>query len=286
MDLTTNQKVAIELGARERRGLIRQTKRIARALKSTTKSYQDQFIAGPSGVGKTYNITKILNEMGIPYFKITGSPSIFGFMGSLLYLHSQKPAGQKLVIFLDDCDFLLEPKYINTLKNLTSTVSTEREFKYTKSIKPSNFTDAQQDVLPAYLNEGTHGLTIPCDDFVFVIASNMDLYDETQIAGLAAAEKKKADHHLAIRGRMKPYDFKLTKEEKWGWLYDVAMNDGALSMIDTEENKVFLLNWMWNNWDQMKETSIRTIEKMAEDMMDDPDDFIEYWELDYLVKIK
>ena len=34
----------------------------------------------------------------------------------------------------------------------------------------------------------------------------------------------------------------------------------------------------------MKETSIRTIEKMAEDMMEDPNDFIEYWELDYLVK--
>lgn len=284
MNLTTNQKVAIELGTRERKGLIRQTKRIARALKSTTRSYMDQFIAGPSGVGKTFNIIKVLTEMGISFFKITGDPSIFGFMGSLLYLHSVKPAGQKMVIFLDDCDFLLEPKNINILKNLTSTDPAERTFQYTKNVTPKNFTEAQQQVLPNYLNEGTHGLTIPCEDFIFVIASNMELYNETQIPGLSASEKKKADHHLAIRGRMMPYDFTLTKDEKWGWLYDVAINDGALDSVDTEEKKLFLLNWMWNNWDSMKETSIRTIEKMAEDMMEDPSDFIEYWELDYLVK--
>ena len=284
MNLTTNQKVAIELGTRERKGLLRQTMRIARVLKSKTRSYMDQFIAGPSGVGKTFNITRILTEMGIPFFKITGDASIFGFMGSLLYLHSQKPKGQKMVIFLDDCDFLLEPNNINKLKNLTSTVASERMFQYTKSVNAKNFTEAQQDVLPNYLNEGTHGLTIPCDDFIFVIASNMELYNETQIPDLTASQKKIAQHHLAIRGRMMPYDFTLSKDEKWGWLYDVAMNDGALDMVDTEENKHFLLNWMWNNWDSMKETSIRTIEKMAEDMMEDPNDFIEYWELDYLVK--
>ena len=67
----------------------------------------------------------------------------------------------------------------------------------------------------------------------------MELYNETQIPDLTASQKKIAQHHLAIRGRMKPYDFTLSKDEKWGWLYDVAMNDGALDMVDTEENKHF-----------------------------------------------
>lgn len=284
MNLTTNQKVAIELGSRQRKGLIRQTKRMAKKVNSPTAMYMDQLIAGPSGTGKTWNILKTLREEGLEFFKMTGNASIFGFMGNLLYLHSIKPNGKKLVIFLDDCDFLFEPKNINILKNLTATDPADRMFKYTKSINENQFSDAQRHVLPNYLNEGLHGLTIPCDEFVFVIASNIELYDETQYEDLSAAEKKKADHHLAIRGRMKPYDFKLNKEEKWGWIYDVAMNDGGLDMIDTEENKLFLLNWMWSNWDKMKETSIRTISKMAEDMMEDPNDFVEYWELDYLVK--
>ena len=282
--LTTNQKVAIELGSRQRKGLIRQTKRMAKSVNSTTTRFQDQLICGPSGVGKTYNIIKTLRDENLQFFQMTGNASIFGFMGNLLYLHSQKPNGQKLVIFLDDCDFLFEPKNINILKNLTATDPRDRMFQYTKSINEKQFSDAQQHVLPNYLNEGTHGLTIPCDEFVFVIASNINLYDETQLPDLSAAEKKKAEHHLAIRGRMKPYDFTLNKEEKWGWLYDAAMNDGALDLVDTENKKLFLLNWMWSNWDKMKETSIRTIEKMAEDMMEDPTDFIEYWELDYLVK--
>ena len=58
-----------------------------------------------------------------------------GLMGSLLYLHSQKPKGQKMVIFLDDCDFLFEPKNINILKNLTATSeSRDRMFQYTKAV--------------------------------------------------------------------------------------------------------------------------------------------------------
>lgn len=283
--LTTNQKVAIELGMRQRKGLIRQTKRMAKKVKSTTAKYVDQLIAGPSGTGKSFNILKTLRSQGLQFFEMTGNASIFGFMGNLLYLHSQKPKGKKLVIFLDDCDFLFESKNINILKNLTATDPLDRKFQYTKSINEKQFSEAQQDVLPNYLNEGIHGLTIPCDEFVFVIASNVELYDETQYSSLTSAEKKKADHHLAIRGRMKPYDFKLTKEEKWGWIYDAGMNDGALDMLETEDDKLFLLNWMWNNWDSMKETSIRTIEKMAEDMIEDPSDFVEYWELDYLVKL-
>lgn len=282
--LTTNQKVAVELGSRQRKGLLRQTKRMAKKVKSITSKYVDQLICGPSGVGKTWNIVKTLREEGILFFEMTGNASIYGLMGNLLYLHSQKPKGKKMVIFLDDCDFLFEPKNINILKNLTASESQDRKFQYTKSVNAKNFTEAQQDVLPAYLHEGTHGLTIPCDEFVFVIASNIDLYDETQMEGLTSAETKKANHHLAIRGRMKPYDFTLTKDEKWGWLYDVAMNDGALDIIDSEEDKIFLLNWIWNNWESMKETSVRTIEKMADDMMEDPEDYLEYWELDYLAK--
>mgnify|MGYP003654790282 FL=1 len=283
--LTTNQKVAIELGMRQRKGLIRQTIRMAKKVKSTTAKYVDQLIAGPSGTGKSFNILKTLRSQGLQFFEMTGNASIFGFMGNLLYLHSQKPNGKKLVIFLDDCDFLFEPKNINILKNLTATDPQDRKFQYTKAVNEKQFSDAQQHVLPNYLNEGTHGLTIPCDEFVFVIASNIELYDETQLSGLTASQKKTAEHHLAIRGRMKPYDFKLTKDEKWGWIYDAGMNDGALDMLAKKADKLFLLNWMWSNWDQMKETSIRTIEKMAEDMIEDPSDFVEYWELDYLVKL-
>ena len=89
--LTTNQKVAIELGMRQRKGLIRQTKRMAKKVKSTTAKYVDQLIAGPSGTGKSFNILKTLRSEGLQFFEMTGNASIFGFMGNLLYLHSQKP---------------------------------------------------------------------------------------------------------------------------------------------------------------------------------------------------
>lgn len=284
MKLSKQQKIAVELGQAKRNGLIRQTKRIARKLKGSNSSYNDFLIAGPSGTGKSYNIEKTLDTMGLQYYKLTGNVSIFGFMGNLMYLHSQKPAGQKLAIYLDDTDFLFEPKNINILKMLTSTKPGDRKFEYTKAINEKAFSEAQQQVLPNYLNEGTHGLTIPCEDFMFIFASNIELADETQIDNMTSSQKKKANHDLAIRGRFKPYDFQLNKEEKWGWIFDAAINDGALDMLDNEDDKIYLMDWMWSNWDSMKETSIRTIEKMAEDMLDEPEDYKDYWVIDYLAK--
>lgn len=280
--LSTEQKIAIELGVRERKGLIKAAKRAAKRALSSNGKYHDTIIAGDSGVGKTFNITRELDNLELDYYQMTGNSSIFGFMGNLLYLHSCKPAGQKLVVFLDDCDFLFEPKNINILKNLTATNPSDRKFEYSKKVEPKQFTEAQQNVLDNYLKDGLHGLTIPCDEFIFIISSNFVLPDATQVEGMTNSQKQKYQDFEAIRGRTKAYDLQLSKQEKWGWLYDVGINDGALDMIDSEQDKLYLLDWLWSNWERMKETSVRTIEKMGYEMVEDPEDYKDYWEIDYL----
>lgn len=282
---STNQTNYYNSGKVARKQLIRQARNAAkRANSKEITEYLDSLIAGDSGVGKSFNIERELEKANVPYYKISGNASIFGLMGNLMLLHSRKPAGKRMVVFLDDCDFLLERKNINILKNMTSTQLKDRVFQYTKKVNKHQFTDQQQLLLPLYENDGNHGLTIPCDEFIFVIASNVRLYDQTQEDSLTAAQKREMKHHLAIRGRFRPYDFKLTKEEKWGWLVDVTFNDDALHMIDNEAQKVELLDWVWNNWDNMKETSIRTIQKMGYDVVEDPEEYVDIWEFDYLVK--
>jgi len=39
---------------------------------------------------------------------------------------------------------------------------------------------------------------------------------------------------------------------------------------------------MWHNWHGMTETNIRTIEKMAYEMVDYPDEYRDNWEADFL----
>lgn len=280
---STAQENAYALGRRARKQLVKQAMRAAkRAQNKDIVEYIDSLIAGDAGTGKSWNIERALMELGVPYVKITGNASIFGLMGNLMLLHARKPEGQRVVVFLDDCDFLLEPKNINILKNMTNTQLRDRVFEYTKKVNPKSFTETQQQYLPQYEKDGDHGLVIPCDEFVFVIASNVKLHDQTMGHDASATVKKQLDHHMAIRTRFRPYDFDLTMEEKWGWLVDVAINDDALHMVENEEQKYELLNWVWHNWYNMKETSVRTIQKMGYDILEDEDDYVDTWEFDYL----
>ena len=101
-----------------------------------------------------------------------------------------------------------------------------------------------------------------------------------QAKGASAKANKMLDL-VAIRGRFNTKDFELNKEENWGWLAEVGLNDGALHML-TKEASMILLDWVYTNWYDMKESNIRTIEKMAYEMVDYPEEYRDIWEADFL----
>jgi hypothetical protein len=56
------------------------------------------------------------------------------------------------------------------------------------------------------------------------------------------------------------------------------LNDMNLQKNYKEE----ILDWVWRNWDCLNERSIRTLEKMHQSIIDDPSNYIEMWEIDFL----
>ena len=114
--------------------------------------------------------------------------------------------------------------------------------------------------------EGRQGFTVDTSNFTFVITSNIKLaYDDTAEEGDDSKKAARARHLSAIRGRCETKDLDMTKEEKWGNLAFVTLEDGACKNCE-EQQKIFILDYIWNNWDNMTETSIRTVEKMARTM--------------------
>jgi hypothetical protein len=60
------------------------------------------------------------------------------------------------------------------------------------------------------------------------------------------------------------------------------MNDGGCNFLN-DQQKIYLLDWMWNNWSEMTETSIRTAEKMARVMIEEGEEGVQdAWEIDFL----
>ena len=56
------------------------------------------------------------------------------------------------------------------------------------------------------------------------------------------------------------------------------LNDMNLQINHKEE----ILNWIWRNWDCLNERSIRTLEKMSQSIIDDPTNYTDLWEMDFL----
>ena len=274
--------IALDKGKAQRKRLVHVVKKAVKS--SPTAAYPHTYIYSPPGLGKTYTVNESLKEAGVPFFELSGAVSMFAFGVSLAVINFMAPKGQKIIISVDDCDGILKnEENINIMKNV---LSGKRIFAYEKSLQSqiANLTGIQQDAINFHSSDERMGFTVPTDNMIFIFTSNFRLPDDDEVKD--AREKGGSKnvlkvHRNAIRSRCKTMDFDLDKSEHFGWMADVMLTENLNSFLD-EEKKEIILNWVWDNWVSMTERSIRTLEKMAETMSEEPDDYEMSWEIDLL----
>lgn len=275
------QLQAIENGSAKRKRLKKLAEKAAYS--SIDASYPHTYIYSPPGLGKTFTVNKSLEEAGIEHYTISGNISMFSFGIQLAVINHVIPKDEVVVIVVDDCDEILKnAQNINIMKNV---LSGNRVYSYEKSLQSqwNNLSELQQEAISAHSDDSRMGFEVPTDRFIFIFTSNFKLAtdDEVKIARDKGLQKAVILGHLnAIRSRCKPADFELDDSEQWGWIADTILNEDCIDV--SNEDKIILLDWMYNNWDDMNERSIRTAEKMAEAMIDDPTGYRDDWEIDYL----
>jgi hypothetical protein len=224
-----------------------------------------------------------LNENNILYFELSGAVSLFAFGVSLATIRYNYPT-EKIIVSVDDCDGIFKTEEnINIMKNV---LAGSRKFTYQKSIQGllGNLSPMQQASLEHFSTNDRIGFQVPCENFIFIFTSNFKLPtdDEVIVAREKGGNKNTRKVHLnAIRSRCKTMDFELDRETHFGWLADVLLHEKIQPEI-SEEYKKCILTWVFENWNNMTERSIRTIEKMAQSIIDDPEDYLLIWEIDYL----
>lgn len=280
--MKNEQIIALEIGKKERKRL---SYIVRKAVKnSPTAQYPHTYIYSPPGLGKTYSVTQELKESGLPFFELSGAVSMFAFGISLATIRFKMPKGTPIIISVDDCDSIFKnEENTNIMKNV---LSGKRIFAYEKSLvsQIANLNDVQQAAVVHHSTEDRMGFTVPTDEMIFIFTSNFRLPtdDEAAIARDRGGNKNTLiGHRNAIRSRCKTMDFELNKQQHWGWLADVMLNEIVNDCL-TEKDKHIILNWIWDNWDNMTERSIRTVEKMAETICEEPEDYLMAWEIDYL----
>jgi hypothetical protein len=284
MKFSTKQKQAIQNGALKRSRLKRVAQKAASPGAKVT--FPHTYIFSPPGLGKTFTVERSLDTTGMPWYPISGNISMFAFGISLAVIAYSDPTSPQIVINIDDCDEILKNETnCNIMKNV---LVGSKTYKYEKSLQSQlkNMSDTQQAAIEHHSTPDKMGFEVPCDRFIFIFTSNFKLPSDDDVKDARERGLQKSvlmGHRNAIRSRCQTNDFDLDWEEQWGWIADVVLNEGCLdSKLDTEEEKMLLLDWMYNNWDAMTERSIRTAEKMADIMVEDPTGYRDTWEIDFL----
>ena len=274
--------IALEKGKAQRNRLVRIVRKTVNA--SPTATYPHTYIYSPPGLGKTHTVNQALKESGVNYVELSGAVSMFSFGVALAFFNFMAPKGTKTIISVDDCDGILKnEENINIMKNV---LSGKRMFSYEKNLQSqiASLSGVQKDAYEFHTTDERMGFTVPTDNMIFIFTSNFRLPDDDEVKD--AREKGGSRnvlkvHRNAIRSRCRTMDFDLDKSEHFGWMADVMLNE-ELNPSLTDEGKQIVLDWVWDNWDSLTERSIRTLEKMAETMCEEPDDYKMSWEIDLL----
>jgi hypothetical protein len=280
-----NQADALELGRKYRRRLKNVVHKTCNT--SVSQNYQHLYIYGPAGIGKTFLVKNQLTEAGVRHYLVSGIASIYSLGVFLAVLQNSNSEREKVFIFVDDCDEILKTEAnCNIMKNV---LSGEKHFTYEKSmtsIMPI-LSEVQRSAILNFSSDDKMGFSVPTDNFIFIFTSNFKLPcdDEVQKAREKGSRNRAIlmAHHNAIRSRIQCADFELNDAEKWGWSADVLLNTTCLERLNlSKEEKNKILDFNWKNWHRLKERSIRSIEKIAAAMRENPEDYMDVWEIDFL----
>jgi hypothetical protein len=248
--------------------------------------YPHKFIYGYPGIGKTYEINKQLETSDVNYVMVTGNVSMFAFGVQLAVINYLNPNQEKAIVFCDDVDTLVATE--SSCNQLKSALHGPRKFTYEKSLQSqwSSLSEIQKEAIKHHQEEGKLGFSVDCKTMSFILVSNIQLPTDDQVRDAREKGKGKASllaHKNAIRSRCMVQDFSLTNAELWGWIADVVLRTDCLKQFDLDqEEKFIMLNFIWDNWEQLTERSIRLIEKMAILKKEYPDSFQSVWEIDFL----
>jgi len=248
--------------------------------------YPHKFVFGFPGIGKSYEITKHLNETGAKYLMVTGNVSMFAFGVQLAVINFLNPNQERLIVFCDDVDTLVSTEA--SCNQLKSALHGPKVFTYEKSMQSqwSNLSELQKEAIRHHQEEGKMGFQVPTSKMSFLLVSNIQLPTDDEVRLAREKGKGKASllaHKNAIRSRCMVQDFSLSNAELWGWIADVILNTDCLSQFNmTDDEKYIILDFLWDNWESLTERSIRLIEKMAIIKNEYPETYESVWSIDFL----
>lgn len=122
---------AYQLGVQRRQMFLESISRSVK-LNGSTK-YPHAYVYSLPGLGKTFTITKYLNDNQVEFYSVSGNISIFGFAVQLAVINFLCQKIKRIIVFVDDCDTIFSTgENCNTMKHVLHGI---KKFIYSKSLQ-------------------------------------------------------------------------------------------------------------------------------------------------------
>ena len=245
-------------------------------------------LSGPPGVGKTYGTTDECRIGNVKSILIPPGTTDIDLITRIAVAVYKLKANEELVVILDDADDVVFSDYKTLNKWKIAMQDNEPMLNHPVSVNNTIRTLEKQveagntakqiiiDALMSFQAADSLGISVPTDKVRFFILCNLDLEDPKAFS--RNAKLKSAVDPVLDRFAYKRID--LDWERQWAWLAYVLSQTQPFSEQGydlTDDQKTELLQWMYSNWNNLRSTSYRTVRKLAEAMINDPEEYIDQW---------
>lgn len=239
------------------------------------------YLRGQPGVGKTHMVSVAAAVRNVVLMQVDGNITKWAFTKMLsVYLanagwpnSNHKPTKKEIdalpnvAVFMDDCPNALDGDFIDTMK-IALDHGEKDYWPYNVSLggQYKQAEPFEQDAMDHFRIDGQPGLTIPFYGKVkFIFTMNHALCSEKDVEEFKKQNKKASmkviaamDHKAALDSRVDYHDLHMTKEEYWGWIADLLLNEKILPKA-TKKDCEEMLQFLYDNWSTLRDKSVRMV---------------------------